>query len=302
VDGGTISLVILAVALGGPVLLGLAGLVLTQRARTNDPATGWDWWLAVHSTLLYTIAFNLVFFIQELFLVLPKAFTPGLKPTLYHNNHNWTGDHPLENLFQGTGVAAILLTGLACAWLMRRHVGATPTWRVFWIWMAYNGLFMGLPQLATNLLSPGSDVSRAMTYLDMGFAARTITAFAALAAMVIAGLWFTRPFLELAERDGQVATAGRRSGFIFNVVTLPALIAILLIVPFRVPRETLEVLLPPIAVAFAGVGWIQASAWQVTDARAALPPGRRALVGPFLVALALLAIFQIVLRPGVDFF
>ncbi|WP_157123717.1 hypothetical protein [Allosphingosinicella indica] len=40
--------------------------------------------LPLHSTLLATLAFNLVFFVQELFLVLPKALTPGLNPTLYH--------------------------------------------------------------------------------------------------------------------------------------------------------------------------------------------------------------------------
>jgi hypothetical protein len=35
---------------------------------------------AIGSTLLYTLAFNLTFFIQELFLVVPKALTPGLRP------------------------------------------------------------------------------------------------------------------------------------------------------------------------------------------------------------------------------
>jgi hypothetical protein len=56
--------------------------------------------------LLYTLAFNLTFFIQELFLVVPKALTPGLRPTLFHNNHLWQGEHPLASLFQGTGALA----------------------------------------------------------------------------------------------------------------------------------------------------------------------------------------------------
>jgi len=38
----------------------------------------WNWKLTSASALIYTLAFNLIFFIQELFLVLPKAFTPGL--------------------------------------------------------------------------------------------------------------------------------------------------------------------------------------------------------------------------------
>ncbi len=37
----------------------------------------WDWKLTLASALLYALAFNLVFFVQELFLVLPKALTPG---------------------------------------------------------------------------------------------------------------------------------------------------------------------------------------------------------------------------------
>src|SRR5690606_22846652 len=85
---GTLGLVIAAIGLGGPLLLGLAGLIARRPGASVAPS--WDWRLVAHSALLYTIAFNLVFFIQELFLVLPKAFTPGLRPTLYHNNHDWT--------------------------------------------------------------------------------------------------------------------------------------------------------------------------------------------------------------------
>jgi hypothetical protein len=38
--------------------------------------------LTLSSALLYSLAFNLTFFIQELLLVVPKALTPGLHPTL----------------------------------------------------------------------------------------------------------------------------------------------------------------------------------------------------------------------------
>lgn len=57
----------------------------------------------ISSTLFYTLAFNLLFFIQELFLVLPKALTPNLSPILYHNNHSWTGENRLAFLFQRNG-------------------------------------------------------------------------------------------------------------------------------------------------------------------------------------------------------
>ena len=53
----------------------------------REPRGPGDWRQTVSSALLYTLAYNLTFFIQELFLVLPKALTPGLHPTLLHNNH-----------------------------------------------------------------------------------------------------------------------------------------------------------------------------------------------------------------------
>src|SRR6202020_3195568 len=105
-----------------------------------DEAPNWNWELAITSALLYALAFNLVFFIQELFLVLPKALTPGLRPTLFHNNHRWEGENPLVGLLQGTGALAILITGLICAFLLKRRVGRSSAARLFLVWMIFNGL------------------------------------------------------------------------------------------------------------------------------------------------------------------
>lgn len=57
------------------------------RRRTEpspEPAIPWNRKQTISSALLYTLAFNLTFFIQELFLVLPKALTAGVRPTLFH--------------------------------------------------------------------------------------------------------------------------------------------------------------------------------------------------------------------------
>ena len=107
---------------GVPLLLGLVGILarLGEGRRQPHRRPRGIGGCSLQSGLLYTLAFNLTFFIQELFLVVPKALTPGLRPTLYHNNHNWEGDHPLERLFQGTGALAIFLTGLVFAWLAQR--------------------------------------------------------------------------------------------------------------------------------------------------------------------------------------
>src|ERR1044071_980816 len=122
---GIVAVLFPLVALGGPLLLGLAGLWRSRgaSAASTAPAPPWDWRLTLQSAILYALAFNLVFFIQELFLVLPKALTPGLRPILYHNNHSWQGDHPFAALFQGTGALAILLVGLGFALLLRRVRG-----------------------------------------------------------------------------------------------------------------------------------------------------------------------------------
>jgi hypothetical protein len=94
-----IALASALVILVGPLILGLAGWANGRRAASDLPLHG-PWRPAIVSALLYTLAFSLTFLIQELFLVLPKALTPCLRPTLLHNNHSWEGEHPLAALFR----------------------------------------------------------------------------------------------------------------------------------------------------------------------------------------------------------
>ena len=67
----------------------------------------WDRTLVLGSVLFCALAFNLTFFFQELFLVIPKALLPGVHATLYHNNHDWTGSDPRVELLQGTARARL---------------------------------------------------------------------------------------------------------------------------------------------------------------------------------------------------
>ena len=98
----------------GLLLPWITALTLRLRAMGAEVFVGqMGWQPIVHSMLAYVLAFNITFFIQELFLVLPKSMVPGLTATLYHNDHNWTGDAPIAELFQGTGALAILTSGLA---------------------------------------------------------------------------------------------------------------------------------------------------------------------------------------------
>lgn len=56
--------------------------------------------------------------------------------------------------------------------------------------------------------------------------------------------------------------------FVLNIATLPALTAILLIIPFRVPRNWVEVVAVPVVVTLIGIAWIQAGAWAVDGVKA----------------------------------
>lgn len=301
--GWAIVIAAAAVLVAGPLALALAGWIGRSAATTRpDAPPPWHWRLTRLSLLLYVLAFNLSFFVQEWFLVLPKAFTPGLRVTLFHNNHAWQGEHPLAKLFQGTGVAATMLTAAVCVWLLRRNAVRSTTARLFLIWMVYCGLYMALPQFVVGALSGGSDVGMAMDYLGLGIAAKTALALLALASVPWIASRLTRVLLELADDPAQIATRAARTRFVFRLATLPALVAVLPILAFRVPREWTEVVLPPLVVSWIGVVWMQAGAWRIEDAKARGAAVEAGLLRPLLAVLLLLAFFQCVLRPGIAFY
>lgn len=288
----------------GPLLLGLVGIVRSFRARAPQDAptfrSWWDWRLTVSSLLLYVLAFNLTFFIQELFLVIPKALTPGLEPTLYHNNHAWEGDHPLVGLLQGTGALAILLTGLLAFALLRWSSRRTATTQLFLIWMAYHGLFQALSQLVMAALFPANDVGMALDHLGFSASEKLVTALSALALIPIVALALARHLLALATAEDRATSARTRTRHIFLIATLPAIAGILLIIPFRIPREWVEVALLPAIVTWMGIVWMQAGAWRAK----ALPFLGRLDVSiaiPLSAMIMLLLLFQLFLRPGIRF-
>ena len=295
--GRLFGLIFPLIFLGVPIAIGILGWVRCRRepSLTQSLVPRRLTWL---SLLLYTLAFNLTFFIQELFLVVPKALTPGLRPTLFHNNHNWEGSHQLEYLFQGTGAAAILLSGLLFAWAAKRGAGRTEFTRLFLLWMAYHGLFQSLPQIAFAAVSPNSDTGLALDWFGLPATAELAVTVLGIIAIIAAGLFMTRRFLELGP---PLATGRARSWFVFLIAVLPAMLAVPVLILFRIPREWVEVVIPTIAVPLIGLIWVQTNAWRMpVAARPAEPsPG---LAIPFMLVLALLALFQLVLRPGIAFY
>lgn len=254
------------------------------------------WQPFAHSLLAYVLAFNLTFFIQELFLVLPKALVPGLTATLYHNNHNWVGDAPIAELFQGTGALAILVSGLLFAAIVSKQERPG----LFPLWMAFHGLFQSLPQFIVGAIVAENDMGRAYDYLGIGPIGEAILALLALAAMPVAGLWLGRQFLRTAWEGAPVANQRTRFGYLLRMAGFPAFAAIPIIILFRVPRELIEVLAPPVLVPLFGYGWTQLAAFRSGDIKGqGAPPAN--LVPATLAVVALLAFFQLVLRPGITF-
>lgn len=289
--------------IAGPLLLGFAGSMHARRAAHpgRESASPWNWRLSIASALLYAIAFNLTFFIQELFLVLPKALTPGLHPTLFHNNHHWEGSNPLAYLFQGTGALATVVSGIICALLLRRGRRRSITVRLFLIWMTYNGFFLALPQLVAAAFLPGNDVGLALDYLRVGAIGKTGLALLALCIMPPIALALRRPVLSLATDARQLGSGAARARFLFQTATVPALAAIVLIIPFRIPRGLIEVVVLPVAVTVIGIAWLQAGAWSVIGVTPAEQRTVR-VAGPLIALLLLLIVFQWVLRPGIRFY
>ena len=258
-----IGLAAAVLLLGGPLLLGVAGLISPHRPVRIKVRPAWDWRLMANAALWYAIAFNLTFLIQEVFLALPKAFLPGVHATLFHNNHTWDGQNPLTALFQGTGVLATFASAGVCARRLQRRPPASRDMRLFLIWMVYCGLLMGLPQIANGTVNPESDFGMAMNFLGLGVVTRSVLALLAIIAIPVVAMKLTTPLLELADSPERLAGGRARSVFMSNVATVPALLGLLLIIPFRVPREWTEVLLPPVVVTAIGIAWLQAGAWRV---------------------------------------
>jgi len=141
-----------------------------------------------------------------------------------------------------------------------------------------------------------------MEYLGLGAMAKMVAALLALVAMPPIALSLIRPLLSLAEHPAFIASARARTRFAFQIATLPALCAILLIIPFRVPRELIEVVILPVVVTVIGIAWLQAGAWRVSAVKTEGGSAMAPIIYPLGALLILLLVFQLLLRPGVRFF
>jgi hypothetical protein len=302
-DGPALLEVACVVTFGVPAILVLRNVWHARRevAIGHLPPSLWNWRLSIASTLLCALAFNVVFLIQELALVVSKALTPGLHPILYHNNHNWTGDNPIARLEQGSGALATVILGLGAVWWLRARNSGSTSWRLFAIWIAFHGLFAALPQVIIGAALPQNDVGMAMEYLRLGRVALIVAVLAALAAIAAAGSWLARPFVALASDPAQVDSAAQRARFVFRAATLPAFASLPLIIAFRVPGEVVQVAIVPVAITCIGIVWVQAAAWLVPVPTHLFGREAPLVRAPLVMLIIFWLFFQLVLRPGIAF-
>jgi len=250
---------------------------------------------SIQSILLCTLAFNLTYFWQELWLVIPKAITPGLHPILYHNNHTWTGSNPLAELLQGTGAVATLVSGLAFSTAVPRLKKGWPTLHLFFYWMAFQGLYQSLTQVIIGAIIPANDVGRAFTYLGIGNCAKQAVLLVAIVCMALAGFWLARRFPEA------VASGHHLGSPAIGSMIFAAIASVALIVPFRVPRSPIEVVVVPLIINLIGSGWIAIGAALSKPKADALSQAPSQLWESISALGLMLVIFQTVLRAGVKF-
>ena len=280
-----------------PILCGLYGFIKTRdRAKNKINYLGFA--LIINSAVLYALAFNIIFFIQELFLALGKRWL-GLKAVLYHNNHNWYGEHPMDDLAQGYGAVSIFITAIICFIIARTMKHSTHWMHLFVLWMAFQGFAQSIPQFITAFMAPDTDTGQAFTYLGLSEATGWIISITGIILMLVIGSLFTKYLLQLAPSSTITQNAGARFGYLSRIVLLASVIGIILIIPFRVmPWERASA---PVFVTLLSIPMVFAHAWKIKP----LAPvnndiNKKIFLMPVVLLVVLLLIFQLILAKGIE--
>ena len=280
-----------------PLVWGLYGFISTRREdkrKISYPAFA----LVINSAVLYALAFNIIFFIQELFLALGKRWL-GLKAVLYHNNHNWYGEHPKDDLAQGYGAVAIFFIAIICL-IVARMIKDSKHWvQLFFLWMSFQGFAQSLPQFITAFIAPDTDTGQAFKYLGLTQTTGLIIAIISIIVLLMTGSLFSKFLLQLAPSTLTTENAGARSGYIFRIAILASIIGIILIIPFRImPWERASA---PFFVTLLSIPMVFANAWKVKR----IDPinsevNKKIFLLPIVLLLILLLVFQLILAKGVE--
>ena len=286
------------ILLVGPILWGWHNWV--KYRRTSVPKDIANYSTMVNSAVLYALAFNLIFFLQELFLVLGKKAL-GLKAFLYHNNHSWVGEHPMTLLMQGSGALAIFLIGLICLVIFRFISNSKSIWKLFVLWLAFHGLIQSMPQMTIAYLDPGTDVGEALVgYLNLSQPFLIILAMTSIIATAVVNIWFSKQLLEFVSSDIDLDNPKARFKYIRFIAVGAAIIGSILIVPFRI--LPMGQAITPIVIFVFSIPWIwSAAAVSKHVKRTSNRINEKIYWSPIVLLVLLLIFFRLVLAPGVEF-
>lgn len=254
----------------------------------------------VNSAVFYAIAYNVIFFFQELFLVLGKKAL-GLQSTLYHNNHGWEGDHPMSSLMQGSGALAIFIIGLICwAWFHRIRK-SNSEWNLLILWLAFHGLIQSIPQVMVAFFDPNTDVGQALVgYWGLNQTVLIGLAILSILATIVLCIWFSRPLLELAPATVDLSNPKSKLQYVRYIAVGAAALGCVLIIPFRIPPIT-QLISPFILLVFS-IPWIWSVAPRVENVKSlGNAVNTKICWAPIIILVFLLFIFRLILAPGVEF-
>lgn len=258
-----------------------------------------NWKSIINLSIIYALAFNIVFFIQELFLALGKSWL-GLTAYLYHNNHGWDGDHPMTALMQGSGALSILIFGVLMFGLFHwiKLKSYSRLLKMFVWWLGFQGFVQALPQLQTAFLATNTDVGQAMSYMNIGSTPGFIIA---LLVTILLVLCIKMNFNQLIIL-GLVNNENTKSQFrhVLFLVIVPTFLGCIFIIPFRIYPWDRAVM--PFMSAITWMPWMLGFSLvkinRPTKFTQMLESGNLVLVVGYVF---LLLFFQLILAPGVVF-
>ena len=248
--------VFFALLLIGPVLWGARNWFIYK--GITAPKVTINYATMINSAVFFALAFNIIFFLQEVFLVLGKKAL-GLQSFLYHNNHTWVGEHPMASLMQGSGALAIFLIGLICLLVFQFIRNSESIWKLLVLWLAFHGLVQSIPQVTIGYLSPGTDVGQALVgYLKLSEPLLILLAIVSAIAMALVSIWFGRYLLELAPEDTDLNNPKVKFKYIRYIAVGAAIIGSILVIPFRIPPMGQSA--TPFIVSAFSIPWVWAAA------------------------------------------
>lgn len=259
-----------------------------------------SWLRLLNLTVLFALAFNLVYFIHELALVVAGAWLDN-DPILFHNNMHFTNMVlPTQNLAFAAGPMAVFVAGLLGLTLYFMFRQSNSIFSAFVFWFAYHGLWLFLGQLPEMAFSSHNDFARGLAVLNLSQPIRLLITICGIVGLVLLGMFATKPLLATALSNKEIATAGSRRKLILQSGLLPWLLGSILIIPFRLsPVE--RIFLP----FFGGVPLILTLlyAGRVKNIFAVNPSlNQKTSWGGILALLVVFCFFRFLLAPGVPMY